>query len=80
VAFENSAKCLLGAATKQSDRPLAETLGMMNSPEDPRWAAEDPNSRGIFSKETATMYTETRKELEDILDQIQKSLSQVPVR
>ncbi|KAG4432292.1 hypothetical protein IFR05_012221 [Cadophora sp. M221] len=51
---------------------------MMISPEDPRWSdVEDPNSEGLFSHKTATLYSEARKDIEEVLDNIQKSLNKV---
>jgi hypothetical protein len=53
---------------------------MMISPEDPRWSDdEDPNSEGLFSHMTATLYSEARKDIEEVLDKIQESLNKVPV-
>ena len=79
MTFENSAKCLLNAATQQSGRFYADTTEMMCSPEDARWAEENGNSEGIFSLQTATLYTDTRKDLEEILEKIQECLQKVPV-
>jgi hypothetical protein len=79
VTFENAAKYLLNAAAKQSDRTLADVVAMMSSPEDPRWSEEAVNSEGIFSHQIATLYTDTRKDIEQVLHKIQDSLDKVPV-
>lgn len=52
---------------------------MMCAPEDSRWAEETGNCEGIFNQHTANLYTDTRKDLEEILDSIQACLKKVPV-
>ncbi|TAQ86808.1 hypothetical protein B7494_g4886 [Chlorociboria aeruginascens] len=46
--------------------------------DDPRWAEEDEDSETIFSHKIATLYIDARKDLEEILTKIQKSLDKVP--
>ena len=79
VTFENSAKCLINAASKQSDLPLADVAEMMSSPDDSRWATDEIESEGIFSQKTAMLYNDTRKDLDEILHKIQRSLDRVLV-
>ncbi len=80
MTFENSSRCLVNAAAKQSDRPLGDVVAMMSSPADPRWMEEAANSEGIFSHKISTLYTDTRKDIEQLLQKIQESLDKVPVR
>lgn len=52
---------------------------MMCEPNDSRWNEETGNSEGIFSQQTAILYTDTRKDLEEILNNVQACLDKVPV-
>ena len=79
VTFENSAKCLINAAGKQSDLPLTDVAEMMSSPGDSRWTTEDIESEGIFSRKTAMLYNDTREDLDEILHKIHRSLDRVQV-
>ncbi|KAL2063770.1 hypothetical protein VTL71DRAFT_5575 [Oculimacula yallundae] len=81
VVFETSSKRLFNAVAQQANLPLGHVAAMMISPEDLRWTdVQGKDSEGLFSLKTATLYSEARKDIEDVLAKIQESLNKVPPR